>query len=233
MTQYFYTSDYHFGHLNVLVYAHRDRFMIASDKEKYEKALASKRPRSSLKKLKLDKKSLDNMVEQIIKRHNARVSEDDIVYHLGDFCFKNTAGGKYGEGERRKANEYEELLNGKIIHVKGNHDKNNSTKTNIESMTIKAGGRRLYLTHRPQDVNFNCELNLVGHVHDKWKFARFHIMKKNKRGFYIPQNIDKDPKSREITDCINVGCDAWEFYPRTINELLTDYNRWRKELGQK
>ena len=45
---------------------------------------------------------------------NAQVMKGDIVYHVGDFSFSDDA---------RKVNEFVNTLNGKIIFIKGNHDR--------------------------------------------------------------------------------------------------------------
>lgn len=57
-------------------------------------------------------KSVDRMNNDIIKRWNEKVKEDDIVYHLGDF-----SGGKLSQ-VREKLSK----LNGSIRIVPGNHD---------------------------------------------------------------------------------------------------------------
>lgn len=99
------------------------------------------------------------MDKAIIDRWNSTVSEDDIVYHLGDF-------GAYG-------NEAEILsqLNGIKYLVKGNHD------TEEPEYYRRAGFREVYdmpvlfrdfwlLSHAPVYVNTNMPYaNLFGHVH--------------------------------------------------------------------
>ncbi|MCA9712766.1 MAG: hypothetical protein KDK70_43455, partial [Myxococcales bacterium] len=54
----FFTSDHHFGHRNILRYCSRPFAHV------------------------------DEMDEELIARWNARVSDDDVVYHLGDFTLK-------------------------------------------------------------------------------------------------------------------------------------------------
>ena len=61
------------------------------------------------------------MNETIIRRHNERVKPEDTVFFLGDFCFKSKSG--RGEGEGYKAEHYLSQLNGKMIMIRGNHDK--------------------------------------------------------------------------------------------------------------
>ena len=50
---------------------------------------------------------------QLIKNWNQLVGHEDTVIHLGDFCF----------GDVKQWEKYRNQLNGKIILIKGNHDK--------------------------------------------------------------------------------------------------------------
>ena len=56
-------------------------------------------------------KSIEEMNEEIVKRHNNLVKEDDIVYALGD-CAMGTIDNL----------KYIEKLNGRLIIIRGNHD---------------------------------------------------------------------------------------------------------------
>ena len=155
--------------------------------------------------------TLEEMNDSLIRHWNERVKEEDIVFHIGDFLFRNSPGGKKGEGEPVKSRDIEKLLNGKIIHCRGNHDRNNSTKTIVERMVIKYGHHRVNLVHNPAYVDTNYKVNFVGHVHSNWKIKRI------RRGF-------------GFTDAINVGVDVWNFMPVTFEEIFKRYNRWKKEL---
>ena len=174
---YWFTADYHLGHANIIKYCDRPF------------------------------KSLEHMDETIVRKHNERVKKGDIVFHVGDFCFKNTS--NRGEGIRVKSKEWEVRLNGKIIHVKGNHDRNNSTLTNIERLVISYGGKRINLVHNPEHCDISYNINFTGHKHQLWKIRRF------RKGF-------------DFTDCINVGVDVWNFMPVTFDEIMKRYNKWLK-----
>ena len=79
----FFTSDTHFGHQSIVEIGGRPY------------------------------KDCDEMDSALVHNWNAKVTEDDTVYHLGDLAFYNTQ------------EQFEELigaLNGKIILIKGNHD---------------------------------------------------------------------------------------------------------------
>ncbi len=173
---YWFTSDYHLGHFNIIKYCNRPF------------------------------KTLEAMNNTIIRKHNERVKPEDIVFHIGDFCFKNSPGGKSGEGVRTPAIEWEKKLNGKIIHIQGNHDNNNSTKTIIRNLTIKYGGKRVNLVHNPDHASLSHEINFCGHIHNKWKFM-------------------KTP----ITILVNIGVDVWNFYPQTFQNIMSKLNHWKHQ----
>jgi len=152
---------------------------------------------------------VEEMNETIIKRHNERVTNDDWVFFLGDFCFKNTLNGKKGEGLPVKAIDLRKRLNGNFIFIGGNHDRNNSLKTIIQRLVISYGNHRINLVHKPDFVDFNYKINLVGHVHDRWKIKRIE-------------------KNGQVTDAINMSCEVWDYYPRTFEEIYSRYKKWLK-----
>ncbi len=138
------------------------------------------------------------MDSTIIKNHNNRVKPQDTVFYLGDFCFRNTKGGKKGEGVQHKADYYLQQLNGRFVFIKGNHDHNNSLKTPIHSIVLEMGGKFIYLVHRPVDYEPSFKINFVAHVHHNWVFQ----------------------KKDNGTQLINVGCDMWKFKPIDYNEIM-------------
>jgi calcineurin-like phosphoesterase family protein len=160
------TSDDHFGHSNIIGYCNR--------------------PFSSVQE----------MDEALIGRWNARVSNLDTVYCLGDFAF----------GSIGVVADYRKRLNGKIILVKGNHDRHNDSALKLRAgfdevykeLTLELDGFRLLLKHRPhvgKETPYH-DIMLAGHVHDVWD---------------IKGNI------------INVGVDVRDFEPKTLCELIDDF----------
>lgn len=81
-TMIFFTADEHYFHNNIINYCDRP----------------------------FD--SWSEMNDEIIRKHNERVSENDVVYHLGDFTLK----------EKKFAESVISQLNGKHIFIKGSHD---------------------------------------------------------------------------------------------------------------
>lgn len=79
----FYISDTHFGHKNILTYDQRPFF------------------------------SVEEMEEEMVSLWNGRVTNEDIVYILGDFCWS----GKVEEWKRIL-----DRLNGTKMLIRGNHD---------------------------------------------------------------------------------------------------------------
>ena len=146
------------------------------------------------------------MNSTMIRNHNERVKVTDTVFFLGDFCFRNTKGGKLGEGELSKAEEYLAQLNGRFVFIGGNHDDNNSLNTPILGALLHLGGKSIWCCHKPDDAEDFVDLILCGHVHEKWKFS----------------------KTEKGTSIVNVGVDMWNFRPIKIDEILNELQKWEK-----
>lgn len=180
----FLTADTHYNHFNIIKYCNRP-FV-----------------------------TLEEMNEVLIRNHNSRVKPEDEIYFIGDFAFKNSIGGKIGEGLPIKAEDILKRLNGRFIFVRGNHDRNNSLNVITESLIIRYGNYKYNLVHNPEYADIHYPINFCGHVHQSWKFKRI----KKEGGF---------------TDIINVGVDVNNFMPKTIEELLGNYHKWLKQEGYK
>jgi len=178
MTKIWFTSDTHYGHENIIKYSNRPF------------------------------KTVEEMNKRLIINANNRVKKTDTIFHLGDFCFKNTLNGKKGEGLINPAEYYLNQLNGRYVNICGNHDYNNSLNTPILGIVIEHGGHLMWLTHQPKDYNPKYSINLVGHVHKLWKFK---------------QLVDG-------TILVNVGVDQWDFRPINITEILRALSKWRKVM---
>lgn len=91
-------------------------------------------------------------------------------------------------------------LNGKINLILGNYDEEHLKDYSIFNKVLKnnildIGGTSYFLTHKPEDYNPSM-MNLVGHIHGLWKVQR---------------------------NMINVGTDAWHFFPVTEDEIKRAY----------
>lgn len=162
--KYFVTSDTHFGHANILQYCNRQF------------------------------KDVEEMNKTIIDRWNERVSNEDTVFFLGDFCFKRSSEAPTGN----VFEYYRNKLKGNIIFVRGNHDDNNGTKSKLEGALIKHGKLYMYLCHKP--INAMGKFNLVGHIHNKartWKFKDMYF--------------------------VNCCVEMWNYYPINLDTIIGKY----------
>jgi len=188
--QYWVCSDFHLSHFNIIKYTDRPF------------------------------KSLNEMNETIIRNVNERVKPNDIVYFLGDYCFRNSIGGKKGEGEPIKAEEFQKKFNGQWVYLAGNHDRNNSLKTLNHRLIIKYAGMSIGMTHRPIDAIVEDEqhyypLNLIGHVHNA--FITKEII--NKQGHF--------------SLLINCSVDVHNFKPISLSEIKVIWDKWLSNHPQK
>ena len=181
--RYFFTADLHFGHANIIKYVNRPF------------------------------KDVHEMNRRLVENWNSRVKPDDIVIHNGDFSFRNSKGGKPGEGMQFKSDYWRKQLNGNIIFVQGNHDRNNSTKTIIQSLVIKYGHHYINIVHNPAHWDSRFEINFVAHVHNRWKFQRVF-----------------NAENSTWSILINIGVDQWDFKPVTFEEIYSEYRKWLKSL---
>ena len=198
--QTWFTADTHFSHRNIIKYCGRTVFMTEDDKKIYDDLAIDKADR-----FKLSDESLKNHDLGLIRRWNERVKKEDVVYHLGDLSFKSA--NDRGNGENVKPDYWLSQLNGNIILIQGNHDERNGVKTKIQNLVIKIGGKRINLVHSPTHADYNCEINLVGHVHNSWLCKRYR-------------------QDFKFTDCINVGVDVWNFKPVNWDEIMKKYRQY-------
>jgi len=177
-----FISDTHFNHKNIIEYCDR--------------------PFSSV----------EEMNQEMIRRWNARIEPNDVVYHLGDFCM----------GEISTIEKIVPLLNGEIHLIRGNHDhKKRITAyekcpniveiTDMTQIFIKSN-LVFVLCHYPitngelldQVTEHNKEIYMVhGHTHDKGYF------------FDAEHNT------------FNVCVDHTNFYPINLNELISIIRRFQ------
>ncbi len=135
--------------------------------------------------------SHEEMDEALIENWNAVVGPEDLVYHLGDFCFKGSA----------IALRAAERLNGEIILLRGNHDTDNTMalprwKQTAELLEITVEKTRLVLCHYPLlewPGAYNGAVHLHGHTHGR-----------------VP------PNSRRA----DVGVDLWNYRPASLADIL-------------
>jgi calcineurin-like phosphoesterase family protein len=125
---------------------------------------------------------VNEMRREIICRHNEVVKKTDLVFCLGDISFNHSL-------------DHLHKMNGTFIIIKGNHDDKNVKKISPKEMILSYYKVRLLLVHKPLSIYGNFDLNVCGHVHEKWKY-------------------------REDINALNVGVDVWDFYPVPLDEVL-------------
>ena len=184
-TRIFITSDLHFGHNKEFLYG----------------------PRGF--------SSIEEHDEAVIQNWNSVVTENDIVYILGDVMMGPN---------RKECVEKVNRLNGTIYIVCGNHDSEQKildyTKCNNIQFTydhnnnliptystmIRKGKRAFYLSHQPLIITGNIfhqdylsrSISLHGHTHSKDRFEYFEY------------------------GCYNVALDAHNNTPVLLDDIATE-----------
>lgn len=180
----FFTSDTHFGHANIMEFCGRPFANVAE------------------------------MNQTMIERWNAKVGENDYVFHLGDFAFGNSA---------VWCDTLAQLKGHKVL-IEGNHDRKNlreSYRKHFELVTtqmmIYVNNQAIYLNHLPflcYDGVYRSRKDLVwqlfGHVH----ISTF-------------KNTGKDFE-RIVNNCMptqyDVGVDLNNFEPISFEEVTKRIN---------
>ena len=172
----FYISDLHLGHKNIIKHDNRPFG------------------------------DTDEMRERLIKNWNRAVNNNDEVYILGDFAWKNAEGlGALGE------------LRGRKFLVLGNHDNPNGEMKGLfewikDYDVINDGEEEVVLCHYPIAHwynQFRGAVHLYGHVHNNSDYLAFKRYGEICKEMNIP------------FECYNVGCmlDYMDYTPRTLEEI--------------
>jgi calcineurin-like phosphoesterase family protein len=143
------------------------------------------------------------MNNALIQNWNNTVAPTDNVYHLGDFCF-----GSLDENNEPKHLCWERRLNGKITHIKGNHDP--ASVSIITHAMIEMQNHTVLLVHVPPtnsiEVPEFADFVLCGHVHNAWRHR------------WLGDKM-----------LINVGVDVWNYAPVSETEIIRYWKQYRKE----
>lgn len=184
-TPIFFTSDTHFCHSNIIKFCGRPF------------------------------KDVKEMNEKLIDNWNSTVEPNDIVYHLGDFCFAGSAAWHSLLGQ----------LNGRIHLVLGNHDEKNLRQGYMQlfesvnyQQHIIIGPDNFYLNHYPYlcyPGHHSHTYQLFGHIHSSP---------------YLFEGTDaKRAKESLAPTQYDVGVDWNEFKPISYQELIKKLEKQVKE----
>lgn len=176
MSETFFIADTHFGHKNIIEY------------QKKERAFAS----------------IEDHDAELIKRWNSRVTKNDTVWVLGDFCLS------------RKRLDIAGQLNGKKNLVLGNHDfyPTEDYLLYFDKLYGAVSMYNLILTHIPvheEQLTRRYEYNLHGHLHS------YRVMCKTYK-----QKID--------ARYVNVSVEQINLTPITLDELGVEIKKRSKDV---
>lgn len=150
---FWFTSDTHYGHGNIMRYCQRPFFVHNWEKEKLAKE----------EKFKVSLESIANMNEELVRRINEKVRPQDVLFHLGDFAW-------HGLDTCR---EFSEKIICKNRHlIWGNHDDAGMeeffTSDYDQALVLLPSGAKMHMNHYPHDsweASHRGVWHLYGHVH--------------------------------------------------------------------
>lgn len=107
--------------------------------------------------------SRSEMDQALIKNWNEVVPEDGIVVHCGDFMLPHNE-------DIKEYNRYLYQLNGRILLLRGNHDRADLDWENEKLIAVRdnaliyVDGVKIYAQHYPC-ASFNGDYHVYGHIH--------------------------------------------------------------------
>lgn len=188
------TSDPHFGHDNVLNFCNRPF------------------------------KDMEEMLDKVRKKWNAKVKPEDQVIFVGDVFF-------YFNKPEAKA--YLDSLNGRKILVRGNHDRSPRDMSSMgfdfvcEEMILLIANERVTISHYPFRLpRWKHELYNLRHkifkflkIKGSWALDnRFYMRRPENKGQFLLHGHTHS-KLRINGRAIHVGFDAWNYEPVSIGEI--------------
>lgn len=206
MSNTFFTADNHFNHARIIKLANRP-FMTAKDQEELQELEELRRTDTdawleAYAEWKPSDEAVEAMNEDMVSKWNEKVSNKDIVYHLGDFAFARD----YKEVER-----IAQRLNGNIHLIQGNHDGKEIRRARCwgwlgHYKEVKVEDQKIILFHYAQRTWNGVHRGswmLYGHSHG---------------------TLARDYKVKSF----DVGVDNWDFKPLSFEEVkvqMQSHNR--------
>lgn len=177
----FFTADTHFGHTNIIRFCDR-RFT-----------------------------DVEEMNEHLIENWNARVTNHDTVFIIGDMFFRSET----------TPEDILSRLNGHKHMIMGNHDFGWLAGLSAVGKYFESVDN--YKEYAADGLNYvMCHYPLISYRHDsKWYMIHGHIHNNTDLDFW--DILKNRPR------ILNAGTDINEFFPVTIEELIKNNERFKKE----
>lgn len=163
MRNVWFTADTHFGHKKIPFYAKRKFCLDDNEARVLETMWQNKNMQNEWEP---SWASISRMDDYLIRRINENVKSDDILWHLGDFCY-----GKKG-GMENAARKYRERINCRnVFLVAGNHDSPITRRvfsSCYDTYELKINSTHIVLSHYAQafwNKSHRKSWMLYGHAH--------------------------------------------------------------------
>jgi calcineurin-like phosphoesterase family protein len=184
----FFTSDFHIGHQNAIKFDNRPF------------------------------RNLNEMHETLINNWNSVVTDDDIVFYLGDLSYKC---------KPTTVKWFVEQLKGKIYFIMGNHDKYNQIKSlnrfeNIYGDSSGLGGMTIQVLD--EDANRGYQDIVMCHYAilswNKCHHSSWHL-----HG-HSHQSIVNNPDMKWFYErkVLDMGCNGWDYTPISYEQIKNIMN---------
>lgn len=205
------TSDTHFHHANIIKYTGRTFCLSPSELALFEAVPRRFKNRGWLKEdvkhIKISKESVERHDATLVNNWNARVTNDDIVWHDGDFLF----------GDETDVEVMMDRLNFKELNfVFGNHDKpmrnffkKHGNEVLHKNKRIINRGKLVETTIEKQDVVF-CHYPMV--LWESSHYGAIHLFG------HCHHSLEDNPKSLSID--VGVDGDGYNYSPLRFNEVM-------------
>jgi calcineurin-like phosphoesterase family protein len=160
--------------------------------------------------------NVEEMNEDMIRMWNETVAPEDYIYHIGDFAFMNKA----------KLKEIVPRLNGRIVLIKGNHDRNRKREYFLECgmhEVFEIGhGETVPYWGEDEEILFHMCHYPMRHVmgdYDQRDYLVPHAPRQEDlHAPLVHGHVHQQWKLRP--NMVNVGCDVWDLRPVSLEELL-------------
>lgn len=167
----YFTADTHYSHKNIIKYEDRPF------------------------------KTIDEMDEYLIYKHNQKVKKNDNVYFIGDFAFCNA----------NRAIDIISRLNGNKYLIYGNHD-----KVVKENALVRAE----FVWCRDYAVIYEKEIPIILFHYPIQVWDRKHHGSIHLYGHIHSNKDNHHPMINDLVNAYNVGVDVRNFEPITLEEIL-------------